>query len=519
MKILALSTNYKFFQDVLQSLENKGIESCHVTCHVVERDLENCAYYKKNQQKINFIEGTDFYDINKLRKITTPEAPVLDSTTLKYFEDVERDFYILTDRYDYFPHSFRHRKRLFRMGLRYWLNFFSKNKVDAVFSICTPHNFPDFLAFHVAKFLGIKTVFTTDVMLNDHVLFLEDYRERFKTPTNFLSDKSDDEIKKLIRPSLLEAAFAESNEIAFAKKLNDKTLGISGLNETDDDEEENKIGKAAGKIKNALSLKAFQPKFKATFAMNGVYSSFRRRLFRMGAGRRLSNLKKSYEKFAVKPDLSKKYVYFAMHLNPERTSQPEAEIFEDHLLAVEIIAKSIPDDWLVYVKENPSQYGRKLNIVNGKHYRDESDYADFARLKNVRLIRQDVKSSDLIESAQIISTLKGSVGWEAIKSGKPALIFANSWYSAHPSAFRANSVDSCKQAMKEMDGKTPKDIATDTLKFLAYMQDRIVIGSMGGHHNLEIAQIPYDEMVGSYVAKLVEMLNEKEQSKAQKIPA
>ncbi len=506
MKILALSPNYKYHQDLLQALHDKDIVTEFATSHKPESESVNRSFYAKYKTKL--INGRDFYRLDKLQKIISANAPALDNEMLKRFENIERDFYTLSDRYSYFPKSFRYRKRLFRAGLRYWLDFYGKNKIDGVFSICSPHNFPDFLAFHAAQYLGIKTLMTTDAMVNDHVLLLDDYRQSLKVPADFMAGKPDAEIKLAIKPSMAAAAFAESNEITMAKQWNDQMLKLKGVNvQLAKANKPNPMKKFAKRASKFLSLDMFAPKFKAAFAMNGEFSDNRRRILRIISGIRLKKLKKAYDKMAVYPDFTRKFAYFAMHLNPERTTQPEAEVFEDHLLAIEILSKSVPEDWLVYVKENPAQYGRKLNLVNGRHYRDASDYADFTRLPNVRLLRQDVKTAELIQNASLVASLKGSVGWERINVGRACLIFANAWYSACRAAYRVDDVESCKAAIAEILAKTESEVVTDRLKFFAFMQDYMILGSMGGHHNLQIAVTPYETLVSSLADNIVSRFN------------
>lgn len=507
MKILALSPNYKYHQDVLEALYERGVIAEFATSHKADSEKDNREFYKKHGTKL--IDGQAFYRIKTIQKIVPYDAPALDKQVLDYMEQYERDFYTISDRYAYFPKTFRYRKRIFRHAIRYWLDFYARNNIDGVFSICTPHNIPDYLAFHVARYLGIKTYMTTDVMINDHVLLLDSYTQSFKVPEDYMEGKTNEEILGSINWTLSRKAFAESNEIAMAKRWNDKMLGLKNLNATQAEEKKSekakKLKKKAGKY---VSIGAVKPKFKAAFAMNGLYSDMTRRMIRIKCGIRLKKLKAAYEEVAVYPDFGKRYAYFAMHLNPERTTQPEAEIFEDHLLAIEILAKSLPDDWVVYVKENPSQYGRKLNLINGKHYRDATDYADFTRLPNVKLIRQDVKTADLINNASLVASLKGSVGWESMNNGKACLIFANAWYSACRNAFRADDVASCKKAIRDILHTKPQEIYTNKLKFFSYMQDRIILGSMGGHFNLDVATEPYENLVKSLADNLEKRFKE-----------
>src|SRR5690242_18947033 len=107
MRILALSTNYKYHQDLLYSLKEKGVECAFATSHDPSRDAKICSFYKDN--KTTLINGRDFYTINKIQKPVPSDAPALSADIINFFEPIERDFYTITDRYAYFPISFRNR--------------------------------------------------------------------------------------------------------------------------------------------------------------------------------------------------------------------------------------------------------------------------------------------------------------------------------------------------------------------------------------------------------------------------
>lgn len=131
--------------------------------------------------------------------------------------------------------------------------------------------------------------------------------------------------------------------------------------------------------------------------------------------------------FSSIPDLTRKFVYFPLHLQPELTTHSLGGRYCDQLLALERIAELIPDDWVVYAKENPKQ---------GYYMRPNSFFERLKRIKNVRLVSKDVSTFSLIESSQFVGTISGTAGWEAIKSGKCALIFGMAWYQSFPGVFR-----------------------------------------------------------------------------------
>ena len=106
-------------------------------------------------------------------------------------------------------------------------------------------------------------------------------------------------------------------------------------------------------------------------------------------------------------------------MQPEMTTSTLGGIFTDQILALEKLSTIIPNDWLIYVKENPKQ----LEGHRGKYF--------FERLKllpKARYISKEINSFDLIDNCQFVSTITGTAGWEAIISNKVCLIFGQAWY-------------------------------------------------------------------------------------------
>lgn len=128
-------------------------------------------------------------------------------------------------------------------------------------------------------------------------------------------------------------------------------------------------------------------------------------------------------------DFTRKYVYFPLHLQPEMTTDTLGMQYSDQLLAIEKLRAILPDDWYIYVKENPKQ----LSYMRGKYF--------FERLKlisNTVYVDRSVDTYKLIRNSQFVSTITGTVAWEAITGGKNALIFGKVWFDHCPGIFRYN---------------------------------------------------------------------------------
>ena len=126
-----------------------------------------------------------------------------------------------------------------------------------------------------------------------------------------------------------------------------------------------------------------------------------------------------YAREPTAEELASPYVYFAFHLEPESSTVPRAGEYSDQLLALERLSQICPSGWKILAKENPKQ----------NHYgRDSYFFARLRNLSNVVFVSTETSSGELIESAKLVASINGTVGWEAICGGKPALYFGNPWY-------------------------------------------------------------------------------------------
>lgn len=58
------------------------------------------------------------------------------------------------------------------------------------------------------------------------------------------------------------------------------------------------------------------------------------------------------------------------------------------------------------------------------------------KIKNLKLIPTNFSSSELVKKSQFVSTICGTVGFEAIKIGKEVLTFGFAWYSGFSGVFQ-----------------------------------------------------------------------------------
>ena len=130
--------------------------------------------------------------------------------------------------------------------------------------------------------------------------------------------------------------------------------------------------------------------------------------------------RKNVQRTAMDPVVDEKYVYFPLHLQPELTTSALGGEFADQISAIEELSSMLPDDWYVYVKENPKQ---------NEAYRGKLFFRRLKKLKNIRYIKRTYNSSKLIQDSEFVAVINGTAGWEAIFAMKSVLIFGYAWFS------------------------------------------------------------------------------------------
>lgn len=122
-------------------------------------------------------------------------------------------------------------------------------------------------------------------------------------------------------------------------------------------------------------------------------------------------------------DLSGDFVYFPLQLQPEMTTSTLGDRFCDQAYAIERLSEILPAGVRLLVKENPKQ---------GAYMRGPLFFHRLNRIPSVTLLPSWADTHALTDGAKFVASITGTVGWEAIRNGKPALVFGKAWYRNFP---------------------------------------------------------------------------------------
>ena len=159
-------------------------------------------------------------------------------------------------------------------------------------------------------------------------------------------------------------------------------------------------------------------------------------------------------KQASEIDVQKKYAYFPLHLQPELTTTGLGGQYSDQLDAIDRLSQMLPDDWFIYVKENPKQ---------GHDQRGAEFYRRLEAMDKVVYIGKEVDTYWLMHHSQFVATITGTAGWESITGGKPCLVFGLAWYVSLPGVVQYKSDICLEDVLSAKIDRNEQEVAFDNL--------------------------------------------------------
>jgi hypothetical protein len=168
-------------------------------------------------------------------------------------------------------------------------------------------------------------------------------------------------------------------------------------------------------------------------------------------------------KYSIKSlEKNQLFIYFPLHLEPERELLIAAPFYTNQLEVIVSIAKSLPVEYKLYVKDHPKM--REFG------WRETSYYKKIINLPNVKLVHHSVSNYELLKNCSMVITIGGTAGLEAAFYGKPTIVFRDTIYSKSiPSVHRLNSIEMLPITIRSL---LHKKINSDNLsKFIQLIEE------------------------------------------------
>ena len=126
------------------------------------------------------------------------------------------------------------------------------------------------------------------------------------------------------------------------------------------------------------------------------------------------------------------FIFLPLQQEPERSLLLSAPDYKNQVETVEYVSKCIPKNYLLFVKEHPTQ-------GSGRDWREISQYKALQNNPKVRLIHPSVPADEIIKKSKLVISVSGTIALESAFLNKPSITIADNDYTLIPSISRLNS--------------------------------------------------------------------------------
>ena len=148
--------------------------------------------------------------------------------------------------------------------------------------------------------------------------------------------------------------------------------------------------------------------------------------------KRLTREKFMDKNLLKKIDLKNPFIYFPMSTDLERHLLIDSPYYTNQIEVIRDVAKSIPIDYTLYAKENPSNITRDWRAI--------SQYEELLDIPNVRILHPEFSNSELLQNCDLVISIAGSSSFEAAFYEKPSIVFGEVLYSKLPSVTKVENI-------------------------------------------------------------------------------
>ncbi len=362
-----------------------------------------------NKQDVSFFENQKYLKFKKLFYYPEcyQEKSSYDSEKLKEFEKkYELDLWldIFSDR---FFHKYRSDFHVFtpdeiltiiENSLHFFINILEEFHPKLILMQTAGENVANLLFYRLAKKLEFNILMTNIVHLHNRIAISD----------NLITREISEEFQKILSSN--QNISKEYDENFIKKESLAETVRIQSSFSFDNSTLSQKIKHFAKRLSN-------DPE--------SIYQNFGKTKSKMFKARYENHFKiKKREQFLNENSLksigNEKFLYFPLHTEPEAKILATAPFFSDQISLIENIARSMPIDYFLCVKEHPTQ--------KSKSWRSILDYQRILAIPNVKFFHPSVNSQDLISKSSGVIAISGSTAFETLFFKKPVFLLAEDYY-------------------------------------------------------------------------------------------
>lgn len=354
--------------------------------------------------------------------------------------------------------SYLVRRNLFSHLISYWGDYLSKNSTELIFFTTTPHEVVDYCLYLVAKALDIEIIMLQDVHLFSRKIASNTLESPWKpcfgntsfpiTSHNFKEILNSHHIN--YSPPWMPSNLGKKTDEMFKSKYSFRFLFRTFRCQ---------MSLASIQIRKLLGIISTQV---AISESNGELRKLRDSLLFQTRINTQSAL--ALKRASLTSELpTSRYVLYCMNLDPEMMVNPLGAPFSSQIHAIAKLRELLPEEICIVVREHPLQY--QLDSSYGVLGRSIDFYEKVHSIRNTIVSTPSKSLFSLVNEAEMVVTLNGTVGWQSAISGKKVALFGNSWIEGCPNTMRFRP-DSTPNEMENWMKSEPNILQEDFLSFL-----------------------------------------------------
>jgi hypothetical protein len=331
--------------------------------------------------------------------------------------------------------SFSERSYWVTILIESWLQVIDNEEIELVISPSVPHRVFDFALYIAAKIRNVNfimfqmTPFGDKSFIIDNVNSTPQYMKREMLNRSIEDSSLPKDIEARLAPLLASYDDAIPDYMIRQKKESQSLERVIS--------KVNKIKKISRLFKNANTyrvIKKHTPGYEKISLLSYNVQLIEGEIFK-------SKLKNNYrslvEKYSHRREKNDKYILVALHYQPEETSCPTGGFYAEQRQIVKLLSETLPENYKIYIKEHSSQFHPNME---GEAGRTSRYYHDLIGISNrVVLINDTDDTFTLIDNAIATATISGTIGWESVFRGCPAIVFGRAWYEDMSGVFKVKS--------------------------------------------------------------------------------
>ena len=309
-------------------------------------------------------------------------------------------------------------KRIVQVLFKRFEKFIDENKPDFLVFDCIA-SLPAFVLYEVAKKRGVQPIGFTYSRVGDRTYFVSSPYDR----PEFVLEEFERIQKTKTRPKKSEEMARSFLEEFRSVGIKPKYIQNMPVSEKDIFSFRNYLSRFV-----EYGKEYYVDEYHKDYTLKGKHPLWRANEKATFYARAKLLYKDTFEQ----PDYSESFAFFPLHLDPELATMVQAPPYVDQLTLIKLIARSLPFNFKLYVKEHP--------LMHSRGWRSVDFYKEIKKIPNVHLIDPGINSKELILNSKLVFSITGTAGFEAVLYKKPIILFGECVYSSLSNVVRAKDL-------------------------------------------------------------------------------